>query len=746
MKPALLALAATLSIGAVAASAQSLETCAAHRQRGRFNEARACYSRLVGSPDPYIRAEALWALRQYREANDAFRLAVQAQPASPHYRVRWGRLYLDHFQKGDAVKLFQEALEIRKDYAPAILGLALAAAEGFDKKAVELAEEAIKLDPKLVEARELLATLALEDGDTEKAKKQADQALLIDGERLPAMAVLAAIDWLALPDPTPQAPNAWLDRILAINPRYGDAFATAARFLVLNRRYEEGIAFYRKAIELNPELWEAHSELGINLMRLGKDEEARHHLELSFRNGHNSPATVNTLNLLDSYKNFVTYRTSKSVVRLHKKEHELLRAYIEPELLRAIDLYEKKYKVKLSEPVRLEVYPDHEDFAVRALGMPGLGALGVTFGTVVAMDSPSGRKPGSFHWASTLWHELSHVFVLTATKHKVPRWFTEGVAVHEETAIDPEWGDRLSPDIIMALRKKLLLPVAELDRGFIRPSYPGQVIVSYFQAGRICDYIAGKWGFQKLLDMMHSFGQSKSTPEVIREHLGMEPEVFDKEFLAWVTEQTKRSVDGYEDWRKRYRLLVENAKLKMHDEVIREGNAIRDIYPDYVEAGSVYELLADAYLAKGDKKSALAELDRYARAGGRSPERLKQLASLHEEFGNQKEAAKALQRLNYIYPVQDEELHRKLGDLWMQLGNLDSAIVEYQAAVASKPLDPAAAHFRLAQALHKANRREQAEEHLLLALEAAPGYRPAQKMLLELNGKPQPVPIKKREQ
>ena len=44
--------------------------------------------------------------------------------------------------------------------------------------------------------------------------------------------------------------------------------------------------------------------------------------------------------------------------------------------------------------MQVEVYPDHEDFAVRTMGMPGLGALGVTFGNVVAMDSPSGRKPG----------------------------------------------------------------------------------------------------------------------------------------------------------------------------------------------------------------------------------------------------------------------------------------------------------------------------------------------------------------
>ena len=88
------------------------------------------------------------------------------------------------------------------------------------------------------------------------------------------------------------------------------------------------------------------------------------------------------------------------------------------------------------------------------MGMPGLGALGVTFDSVVAMDSPDSRTPGSFHWASTLWHELSHVYVLNMTKSRVPRWFTEGLAVYEETAASPDWGDRLDPEAIEPSRQK----------------------------------------------------------------------------------------------------------------------------------------------------------------------------------------------------------------------------------------------------------------------------------------------------
>src|SRR5262249_7690790 len=168
---------------------------------------------------------------------------------------------------------------------------------------------------------------------------------------------------------------------------------------------------------------------------------------------------------------------------LNKKEADVLRPYFEVEVKRSIATYEKKYKMKLPGPVQVEVYPDHEDFAVRTMGMPGLGALGVTFVETIAMDSPSGRKPGDFHWASTLWHEMSHVFILQATNQRVPRWFTEGLAVHEETEASPEWGDRVTPDVLVALKDKKLLPIADMDKGFVHPDYPAQVIVSYYQAG-----------------------------------------------------------------------------------------------------------------------------------------------------------------------------------------------------------------------------------------------------------------------
>ena len=56
--------------------------------------------------------------------------------------------------------------------------------------------------------------------------------------------------------------------------------------------------------------------------------------------------------------------------------------------------------------------------------------------------------------------------------------------------------------------------------------------------------------------------------------------------------------------------------------------------------------------------------------------------------------------------------------------------------VASNPLDKAGAEFSLAQAYFAAGQRDKAEDSVLAALETAPGYRPAQKLLLELQETP----------
>jgi len=90
--------------------------------------------------------------------------------------------------------------------------------------------------------------------------------------------------------------------------------------------------------------------------------------------------------------------------------------------------------------------------------------------------------------------------------------------------------------------------------------------------------------------------------------------------------------------------------------------------------------------------------------------------------------------LNFIYP-EDEEMHRKLGELWLAQGNTAGAVREYQAVLAMKPLDMASAEFDVARAYYAEGDKAKAEESVLASLEAAPGFKPAQKLLLEIEGK-----------
>jgi tetratricopeptide (TPR) repeat protein len=720
-------LALIVALASATAYAAAPDACWTLRHHGQAQQAQACFERLTQSNSAYDRAEGAWGLEDWATANTQFRDATADHSSPALYKVRWGMLLHERFNNAEAADLFREALEKDPKNAQANLGLAIVSAEDYSGKASDYIAKAEELDPKLATVHELAGKIALDNDNRDVALAEADKALELQSDALNAMAIHAALDLLA-----DRQPDAWFAKITAINPHYGEGYAQVAHHLELHYRFNDAATYYRKAIEVEPALWSAHSALGVELMRLGESDEPLKQLELAYNNNYRNPATVNSLRLLDSYKNFDATRDSTTIVRLDKKENDLMLPYVQAELHTIIDTYSKKYGMTLPGPVQVELYPNHEDFAVRTMGMPGLGALGVTFGEVVAMDSPSGRKPGDFNWGATLWHEMSHVYIITATNQRVPRWFTEGLAVHEEGQRSPEWSDRVTPDILAAIRDKKLLPISKLDRGFVFPDYPAQVLVSYFQAGSICDYIHEKFGEAKLLDIVHAYTAKKTTEEMVQQQLGQSPEAFDKAFLAWIDAKYGAEAAHFDEWRTKLKALVTAAQAKQDDTVTSNAPTVIALYPEYIGDANAYELLADAQKAKGDAKAEAAALLQYEKNGGQQPALLKRLAALQEAAGDKAAAVATLTRVLYIYPVKDIELHDHLGTLLMALKQYPQAIREYNAAVASNPLDKAGAQYKLAEAYLAAGQREKAEETVLAALEAAPDYRPAQKLLLQL--------------
>jgi tetratricopeptide (TPR) repeat protein len=698
------------------------------RKHGQELQSQSCFQHLLRSNDAAVRAEAYWGLGEWDRSNEQFRIATQTPGDNAETKVRWGMLLHERFNNKEAADLFREALAKDPSNADAYIGLALISVESFDGNAMSYVNKALAINPNNVQAHELAAGLALDSDERDQAVAEADKALTLDHEALDAMAVHAALEVIG-----EHSPDIWLNRIKSINPHYGQAYSEIAHHLELHYRHEDAAAYYRRAVAAEPDLWSAHSSLGIALMRLGQPGEAQKELELSYNNGYRNAATVNSLRLLDSYRDYVTVRDGDTILKLKKTEAELMGPYLQAELRTIIATYNRKYAMTLPQPIQLEVYPDHEDFAVRTMGMPGLGALGVTFGEVIAIDSPSARRPGDFNWGATLWHEMSHAYVLTATKNHVPRWFTEGLAVHEEGERTSEWRSRATPDILIAIRDKKLLPIVQLDRGFVYPQYPSQVVVSYFQAGTICDFIKEKWGESKLLGMVHSYATLHTTPEVIQQVLAINPQDFDRQYLAWIDTHYGAEASHFTEWQQKIKALAATAQNKQWDSVARQGSAVLALYPDYVGEGNAYEILAYAHRILNDPRSEAATLVSYEHTGGQNPGTLKRLATLQEQLGDTATAAGTLARINYIYPVNDPELHRKLGDLLYEQKHFNQAISEYTAAFASNPIDKAGAQYLLARAYLAAGNRHEAEERVLAALEIAPGYIPAQKLLLELH-------------
>ena len=126
-------------------------------------------------------------------------------------------------------------------------------------------------------------------------------------------------------------------------------------------------------------------------------------------------------------------------------------------------------------------------------------------------------------------------------------------------------------------------------------------------------------------------------------------------------------------------------------------------------------------------------LDDYQKLGGRNPDSA-QATGLAAGGAGRAEATPPPRSSGQLHlSGQDEELHRRLGDLWLDAEELRRApSANFGAVVALKPLDQAGAHFNLARAYFAARQLDKAEDQVLAALEAAPGYRPAQKLLLEL--------------
>ncbi len=689
----------------------------------------------------------------YKAAVDLFLEANVYDKENDEARLALGNLLLDKYNNTEAMDVFDEVLSRDPDDPRALLGLARSQHFDHSSEAMLTVQRALAANPNLVPAQVFVAKLHIESEQYADALAAANAALAINPVSLEALAVLAAVHFVT------RDVDAFEDvvrKTLALNPRYAELYSTLAELAADNRLYRDAVAFAEKAVELDQHSWRGFGLLGVNELRVGAISSGIANLEKAFEGDPYNVWIKNTLDLTDTFPEYKVDSSERFKLMLHESENALLQPYLLPLAEATFEEFSERYGYTPDTPMRIEFYPQHADFSVRTVGLAGVGILGVCFGPVVAMDSPSARTQGSFNWGSTLRHELAHSFHLGMTDHRVPRWFSEGLAVHEERRGRDGWGGDLSLDFLAAMRDDKLLPVSRLNDGFVRPSYPEQVIHAYYQASLVLEFIEQKWGFPAIRTMLDQFKEGNSSAHALGDALGITPDAFDEQFDEYLNERFSRALASlikHEDAQAMVELdadallaraqeapddfglsLTAGAKLLSEDDFERAEPILlsaQTLIPEYAGNDSPYWLLASLYQRRGDESKAAKQLEQMVAINAEHYEAHVTLADLKIASAADEEAADLLDRAIYIYPYEIE-LHEKLAELYSKLGRHAMAVRERAAVIALDPVDMAGAQLDLASAYLAAGDTRAAKRETLKALELAPNFEAAQDLLLDI--------------
>ena len=714
----------------------------------------AATARRVTDPADLARAaRALRALGRYADANAAYRAAAAAAPGDAAINTAWGELFLEKYNKPEAVKSFQMALRADEKYAPALLGLAEAMADDNPPQATELARRALAINPSYAEARVLLARQAIDVSRHDEAREALEQVLAINPFSLVAHAWLAAVAYVEDKVPEFEAEAA---KALAIAPDGGGVYRVAGELAAHNYRFDEAVTLTRRALTLAPRNPQALADLGVHLLRTGDEVEARTVLDASFKIDPYNAVSFNLLSLLDSLDTFTTVRDGDIVLRMQKDEAPVLGESVLALARQAQTTLAARYEFTPRGPILIEVFPKHDDFAVRNVGLPGMiGALGACFGRVVTMDSPKARPPGSFQWEATLWHELAHVVTLQMSNQRVPRWLSEGISVYEEKRAKAEWARQMDVEFVQAVEHGHAVKLRDLNEAFTDPR---RVSLAYYQASLLVEHLITSFGEAGLRKLLRAYGEGLRTDNALKAALNTTLDQLQAGFDQSIDRQfgpMRRALAGPDEDELAAKPLPElriyaaehpqsyvahialgRALMKdtAWDEARQALQRAATLVPTARGDRSPHALLSQIALQQNDKPRAIAELTSLVAVDFDNIEVARQLASLLSETGADTSAAFATvhQRIAAIDPF-DAEAHRVIGRFLLN-DQPDAASREFRAVLALAPVDQARAHTDLAESYLRSGKRVEAKKQTLAALEIAPTYERAQELLLKLAG------------
>ena len=699
---------------------------------------------------------ALQALDRFKEANDAFRIAATSAPGNADIQTAWGDLFLEKYNNSEALKSYQAALEADPRWAPALLGAARALENDNPPQAASMIRRLQEINGASVEAQIFLAGQAADVDHRRDARDALKKALEVNPSSVEAHTALAA---LAFVEDNNSEFEAEVAKVHAIAPANAQVYRDTGELLAHNYRFDEAVAMTRRALAISPRDPQALADLGAQLLRTGDEPAARSSLETSFEIDPYNVSTYNMLQMLDSLDKFETIRDGDLIIKLHKDEAPILKEYVIPLAHKALETMAAKYEMTVKGPILIEMFPKHDDFAVRTVGLPGMiGALGACFGRVVTLDSPRARQePGDFLWEATLWHELGHVITLQMSNQRVPRWLTEGISEWEETQARKDWTRPGDAMFARLLNRGEGIKLKELNEAF---QDPRRISLAYYQGRLVVDYMVREFGQASLNRLLRAYGRGLETDAALKQILNTDLASMQKGFDQYLerefgdlkralvvpegTDLAKTPLDGLEKLAKdnpksypiQQALAVALRKAGQTDEAIKAFEKASALAPTAAGNDSPHAQLAEIAIEKKDTARAINELTTLMSVDLENLPAAQHLAALMRD-ANITDPARTrpvYERIVALDPF-DKDARAALGRIALarnDAANAEFAAREFRTVIALKPIDPAVAHADLAESYLKLGKRDEAKRQALAALEIAPSYARAQDLLLQL--------------
>lgn len=684
-----------------------------------------------------------------------FNAAQKADPGARDPYLARGRLALDKNDPALAARAFQDGLKLFPDDPDLHHGLAEAYASS-DRQAMGAAiEAALAVNPRHTPSLLRAADHRIDAEDYTAADGLLDRVLAVNPHHPEAWAYRAVLAHLRH---DPAAETDARSRALAFwktNPRVDHLIG---RKLSQKYRFAEGAARQRQALEFDPAYLPAKAQLASDLLRLGDEEEGWQLAgQVQAEDGYDV-AAFNLMTLRDSMEaSFTTLKSEHFTVRMAAREAPVYGQRVLDLLESARRTLGAKYGVDVTKPTIVEIFPEQKDFGVRTFGMPdNPGYLGVCFGRVVTANSPAANRGRPVNWEAVLWHEFCHTVTLQATRHRMPRWLSEGISVHEERQADPSWGEHMIPRYRDMITGGELTPVGQLSAAFLSPKSPLHLQFAYFQASLVVEFIIQRHGFATLkaiLDDLHD-----GTP--INDSLARRVAPLDSlepEFAAharrladalspgldWTKPEPDLLLPGREEALETWATTRPDNYFALQQRAARALDAkdwaaakeplrrLIRLFPNQTGAESAYAQLARAHRALNEPAEERAALQALGTLDAAAPEVYQRLIELATEAGDWEDVARQARRFLAVNPLVPAP-HRALAAAAERTGASTVGVAAWRTLLALDPPHPAEAHFQLARWLHRAGDPE-ARRHVLAALEDTPRHRAALRLLLTID-------------